>query len=210
MTGSRKTYWVLDPVDGTSNFAHGLPLCAVALGLVHHTQPVLGVIALPWLGRCYWATHDGGAYRDGAEIAAADTSALANALIAIGDYDTTPTARNDVLFALDRVGSTRARGLRRLGSAAVDLAWIADGSLDISITLGNRPWDTAAGALIAREAGAVVIDADGSQHSTQSRCVVAAAPGLEHEVLTLTSLIHDSPFWQDPTFPTALSTTKET
>jgi len=68
MTGSRKTYWVLDPVDGTSNFAHGLPLCAVALGLVHHTQPVLGVIALPWLGRCYWATHDGGAYRDGQRL----------------------------------------------------------------------------------------------------------------------------------------------
>ncbi|WP_158854324.1 inositol monophosphatase family protein [Saccharothrix deserti] len=74
--GNPDTYWVLDPIDGTINHHHNNPLCAIALGLVHHHQPVLGVTALPFLGHRYWATHGQGAYRDGDPITASRVAAV--------------------------------------------------------------------------------------------------------------------------------------
>ncbi|GAB3474113.1 inositol monophosphatase family protein [Amycolatopsis cihanbeyliensis] len=202
-TGNRTTYWVLDPIDGTVNFSHGLPLHAIALGLVHDEQPILGVIALPFLGPRYWATHGGGAYRDDVRLHVSGTTELSQALLALSDYGSGPGARvRDLLsFALDREFTTKAQGLRRLGSAAVDLAFVADGSVDASVTLGNRTWDTAAGAVIAREAGALVMDADGSPHTTRSRCAIAVTPGLRDSIVPILDLARDTPYWPGPTPP---------
>lgn len=199
-TGNRATYWVLDPIDGTTNDSHGLPLNAIALGLVHNEQPILGVIALPFLGPRYWATLGGGAYRDDVRLHVSGTTELSKALVALSDYGSGPRARvRDLLsFALDREFTTRAQGLRRLGSAAVDLVFVADGSFDASITLGNRTWDTAAGAVIAREACAIVVDTDGSPHSTRSKCAVAIAPGLRDVILPILDLARDTPYWPTP------------
>jgi myo-inositol-1(or 4)-monophosphatase len=80
---------------------------------------------------------------------------------------------------------------RPLGSAAVDLAWLADGRLDASMTLSNQPWDTAAGVVIAREAGAVVIDLDGSDHTSASTYTIAVAPGLAEELLALVAWTYE-------------------
>lgn len=195
--GNRTTYWVLDQIDGTTNFSHGLPLNAIALGLVHDDQPILGVIALPFLGPRYWATHGGGAYRNDVRLHVSGTTELSKALIALSDYGSGPRARvRDLIsFALDREITTKAQGLRRLGSAAVDLVFVADGSFDASITLGNRTWDTAAGAVIAREAGATVVDADGSPHSTSSRCAVAIAPGLRDVIVPILDVARETPYW---------------
>lgn len=205
-TGNQITYWVLDPIDGTTNFSHGLPLSAITLGLVHGEQPVLGVIALPFLGRRYWATHDSGAYRDDVRVSVSGTIELSKALIGLSDYGSGPSARvRDLIsFALDREITTQAQGLRRLGSAAVDLVLVADGSFDASITLGNRTWDTAAGAVIAREAGAIVVDSDGSLHSTRSRCAIAISPGLRDVVLPMLELARDTPYWPSPAALTEL------
>lgn len=177
--------WVLDPVDGTSNYARDLPLVGVSLALVRDNEPVLGVVALPLLGRRYWAALGRGAHRDGLAVASARTSRVDEAIIAIGDYGTGPNSqsRNAAALALHAHLAPRAHRVRMLGSAAVDLAWIADGTLDASITLGNRPWDTAAGVVIAREAGARVVDLDGSDHTTRSRCTIAAAPGLCDQIV---------------------------
>ncbi|MGH3822062.1 MAG: inositol monophosphatase family protein [Pseudonocardiaceae bacterium] len=199
-TGNQTTYWVLDPIDGTTNFSHGLPLSAIALGLVHDVQPILGVIALPFLGPRYWATQGDGAYRDDVRLHVSGTTELSKALVALSDYGSGPRARvRDLLsFALDREITTRAQGLRRLGSAAVDLAFVADGSFDASITLGNRTWDTAAGVVIAHEAGAIVVDTDGSPHSTLSRCAIAIAPGLRDVILPILDVARDTPYWPTP------------
>lgn len=192
--------WVLDPIDGTTNFAHGLPLYAVALGLIQDHEPVLGVVGLPALDRCYWATRGGGAYRDTTRLRVASTATLATALVAISDYGTGRVGpdRDLVSAAIDHDLSRAARGVRRLGSAAVELCLVAEGSLDASITIGNQPWDTAAGAIIAREAGAILMDADGSSHTTRSCCAIACTPGLRTAVLEICSVARGSSYWPAP------------
>ncbi|MEW1760461.1 inositol monophosphatase [Streptomyces cyaneofuscatus] len=181
------TYWIIDPVDGTANFIRGLPLCGISLALVHHGVPVLGVIHLPLIGRRYWAAQGLGAYRDGHRISAAGTSTLPEAMIAFGDYGTGPDGphRNRVALAIQAHLAEKAQRVRMLGSAAVDLALVADGTLDATITLGNHNWDMAAGVVLAREAGAVVMDTDGSPHTPDSLTTIATAPGLRDAVLDL-------------------------
>ncbi|MFG3420851.1 inositol monophosphatase family protein [Micromonospora sp. NPDC048063] len=194
--GNPNTYWVLDPIDGTTNFSHGLPLSSISLGLVHDGYPILGVIAVPFLGRRYWATRAGGAYRDGARIQVSKTADLSKALVALTDYGGPQPGIDDLLCReLDRELTTRAQGLRRLGSTAIELAFVAEGSLDASISIWNGTWDTAAGAVIAHEAGAVVMDADGSPHSTQSRCAVAVAPALRDPILSILEIARGTRYW---------------
>ncbi|WNV90254.1 inositol monophosphatase family protein [Umezawaea sp. Da 62-37] len=201
--GNPDTYWVLDPIDGTINHQHTNPLCAIALGLVHHDQPVLGVTALPFLGHRFWAAHGHGAYRDGDPISTSTTDTLNKALIGFSDYGSgADEGLRDVLCgAVDRELTTRAQGLRRYGSSALDLVWVADGTLDACVLLGNRTWDTAAGAVIALEAGALVLDADGSPHTTKSRCAIAMTPKLRDEVLPFLRVLRGSRFWPDHDTP---------
>ncbi len=203
--GDQALYWVLDPIDGTTNFSHGMPLNAVALGLVDGQQPILGVIALPFLGKRYWATDGGGAYRDDLPISVSSTARMSNALIALSDYGhgSSDSTRDLVSSVLDHQLTAAAQGVRRLGSAAVDLAWVADGSLDASITLGNRTWDTAAGVVLAREAGAIVVDSDGSPHNTRSRCAVAVAPGLHGIILPMLEIARNTSYWPSSARSTA-------
>jgi myo-inositol-1(or 4)-monophosphatase len=198
-TGSQETYWVLDPIDGTVNHQHGNPLCAIALGLVHHRQPVLGVTALPFLGHRYSATDGYGAFRDDEPITSSSTDRLDHALIGFSDYGSGPDAGlRDVLCAsVDHAITARAQGLRRYGSSVLDLVWVADGTLDACVLLGNRTWDTAAGAVIAREAGALVLDSDASPHSVVSRCAIATSPGLREELMPLLHVLRGSRFWPD-------------
>ncbi|GGV50394.1 inositol monophosphatase family protein [Streptomyces spectabilis] len=180
-----ETYWIIDPVDGTANFIRDLPLCGISLALVHHGVPVLGVIRLPLLNRAYWAADNLGAWRDGRRIRASDATTLPEAMIAIGDYGTGPDGpeRNRVALSIQAHLAEQAQRVRMFGSAAVDLALVADGSIDACITLGNHDWDMAAGTVIAREAGAVVMDTDGSPHTPASVTTIATAPGLRDAVL---------------------------
>jgi myo-inositol-1(or 4)-monophosphatase len=156
-TGSRERWWCLDPIDGTVNYVHGNPLCGVSLALVEDDEPTIGIIDLPRLGHRYWAT-DAGAFRDGEQIEASTPGRLADAIISLGDFAVGPDAearneiRVDVLAGL--VG--RVLRLRMVGSAATDLAWVADGKLDGTIIIGSHSWDLAAGTVIAKRAGATV------------------------------------------------------
>lgn len=188
--GGASRYWALDPVDGTVNYAAGSPLCAMALALVEDGQPVLGVIDLPFLGSRYWATSGGGAFRNGEGIRTADVGGLGQAIVALGDFATGPGARaqNELQLRLAGWLAGRVLRVRMLGSAAIDLAWLADGRHHASITLTNRPWDMAAGAVIAREAGASVRDLEGAAYSTSSATVVAAAPGIAERIVAASFL----------------------
>ncbi|WP_410646405.1 inositol monophosphatase family protein [Amycolatopsis sp. cmx-4-54] len=181
------TRWVIDPVDGTANLTHDIPLTGISLALVVDDDPLLGVIALPQLGRTYWAADSLGACRDGNPLHVTGPARLDEAIVAIGDYGTGPGAatRNATMLAIHAALAPLAQRVRMLGSAAVDLALLADGALGASITLGNRTWDMAAGAVIAREAGAHVTDLDGTDHTTTSRCTIAAAPGLTDDILRI-------------------------
>ncbi|RAS59426.1 myo-inositol-1(or 4)-monophosphatase [Lentzea atacamensis] len=189
------TRWELDPIDGTANHLRGLPLTGISLALIREQIPILGVISLPLLRTRHWALAGHGAFCDGQPITASPTTDLAQALIAVGDYGTGPDAgpRNTIAHAVHQHLAPRAQRIRMFGSAAVDLAWLAAGHLDASITLGNRAWDMAAGAVIAREAGAHVVDHDGTDHTTASRFTIATAPGLLTAVLdTLHAALDDA------------------
>ncbi|WP_370945677.1 inositol monophosphatase [Amycolatopsis sp. cg5] len=172
--------WVLDPIDGTSNFAHGLPLCAVSLALVERGESVIGVIAAPFLGLRYHATKGGGAFVNEKPIQASSNKDLGRAIIAVGDYAVGPGAaeKNDYRRSVTRSLVENAERVRMLGSAAIDLVWVAEGRVDACVLYSNKPWDTAAGVLIAREAGAIVADTSGVPHDFSSRTTVAVAPGI--------------------------------
>jgi myo-inositol-1(or 4)-monophosphatase len=179
--------WMLDPIDGTSNFAHGLPLCAISLALLRDGRPVLAVIDAPFLGERYHAVEGKGAYAGTRPLKASTTTRLRDAVVAIGDYATGDGAdrKNELRLAATIQLTPRVHRIRMLGTAAVDLAWVADGRLDASITLGNKPWDTSAGVLIAREAGAAVTDANGRPHDLNSAATIAAAPPLISQLIPL-------------------------
>jgi myo-inositol-1(or 4)-monophosphatase len=181
--------WALDPVDGTANFVHGIPLCGTSLGLIKGDQPVLGVIDLPFLGTRYTAAEGGGAHANGIPITVSHADDIAEAVVAIGDYAVGDNARqrNRLRLAVTHQLAARAQRVRMHGSAAIDLAWLAHGKLDALITLSNKPWDMAAGVVIAREAGAHLVDSDGSSHHLYSQATIGAGPELVAAVLQLVS-----------------------
>jgi myo-inositol-1(or 4)-monophosphatase len=177
--------WMLDPIDGTVNFLHGFPLCAVSLSLFDADTVVAAVIDLPFIGSQYTAILGQGAYADDRRLRVSQTSTLANALISIDQYAFGDDAerKNRLRLRLTERLAHDAQRVRMLGASAIDLAWTAEGRLDASIMLGNKPWDTSAGVLIAREAGARVLDQDGSEHSPQSLFTIAVTPTLEADLM---------------------------
>ncbi|MEU4557438.1 inositol monophosphatase family protein [Actinoplanes sp. NPDC023936] len=181
--------WALDPVDGTVNFIHGSPLCAISLGLITENRSVLGVIDLPFLGNRYSAAEGNGAHADGQPITVSTTRSISDAVVALGDYAVgdKATEKNQARFALTQRLAMNVQRVRMHGSAAIDLAWLAAGKIDAVIMLANKPWDTAAGVVIAREAGAQVVDRDGSAHTFTSSATIAANPNLLPEITDLTS-----------------------
>jgi myo-inositol-1(or 4)-monophosphatase len=119
------------------------------------------------------------------QLRASRTSTLADALVSIDQYAFGEDAerKNRWRLRLTERLAHDAQRVRMLGSSAIDLAWTAEGRLDACIQLGNKPWDTSAGVLIAREAGARVLDDDGSEHSQQSRSTIAVTPALETDLM---------------------------
>jgi myo-inositol-1(or 4)-monophosphatase len=184
---SDELLWVLDPVDGTVNFVHGMPLVAVSLGLVSGDRSILGVIEMPFLSKHYAAADGLGATCNGKPIHGSSCASLSDSLIAIGDYavGTSAPERNQVRLALTTLLAANVQRIRMLGTAATDLAWVAEGNLDASVMFTNKPWDTSAGVLIAREAGVQVLDVDGSQHTFNSTGTVAVATPLAAELMGL-------------------------
>jgi myo-inositol-1(or 4)-monophosphatase len=184
---SDELLWVLDPVDGTVNFIHGIPLVAVSLGLVAGDQSILGVIDMPFMGTRYAAAEGLGATRDGKAIHGSRCERLGDAVVAIGDYAVGVNAaeRNQTRLAMTAILAANVQRIRMLGTAATDLAWVAEGNLDASIMFTNKPWDTSAGVLIAREAGAVVLDVDGSDHAVTSTGTIAVTAPLADQLLSL-------------------------
>lgn len=180
--------WALDPIDGTVNFIQGVPLCGVSLGLVYDERPILGVIDLPFLGCRYSALDGGGAYRGDVRIHASGDR-LADAVVAVGDYAVGDgaTAKNTERLRITGLIAAAAQRVRMFGSAAVDLAWVAEGRIGASVMLANKPWDTVAGVLLAREAGAVVVDRHGAEHTLHSESTIATAPGIRDELLSAIS-----------------------
>lgn len=179
--------WGLDPIDGTSNFVHGVPLCAVSLALSQGDRTVVAAISLPYLELHYSATLGGGAFVNGKRLEASKAVELSKSIVAIGDYalGDDSAEKNSQRIALTAALAARVERVRMFGSAAHDFVWLAEGRTDGAVVLSNKELDLAAGVLIAREAGAVVIDSAGLPHTRASANTIAAAPGIADQLLSL-------------------------
>lgn len=174
-------YWCVDPLDGTNNFAHGIPVFCVSVALVVDGVPRVGVIDAPLLGEVFETAGDG-AWLNGAPISVSTTVEVADAVLATGfayDRETLP----DDNTAKFRAALMRCRGMRRCGSAALDLAWVAAGRLDGYWELWLNPWDLAAGAALVRAAGGRISDLDGGDAWLGGERLVATNGRLHDELL---------------------------
>ena len=175
-TGSHDRWWCLDPIDGTVNYVHDNPLCGVSLALVEEDKTTIGVIDLPRLGTRYWATTSTGAYRDEKPIHVSEAQTLGEAVISLGDFAVGAGAADKNEIRLDVLAAMveRVLRLRMIGSAAADLAWVADGKLDGAVIIGSHTWDLAAGLVIAAAAGATI----GKTTPEGNRITFAGSPAV--------------------------------
>jgi myo-inositol-1(or 4)-monophosphatase len=173
--------WFLDPLDGTVNFVHGLPMFAVSIGLFVGPDPQLAVVHLPRLGETFSALRGGGAHLNGAPLRVADTATLGDAILATGFPYRRGELEHSNLENFNRFFYD-VRGVRRMGSAAIDLAYVAAGRLGGYWELHLSPHDVAGGALLVREAGGVVTDADGGEDWLRGGSIVAAGPALHESI----------------------------
>lgn len=179
--------WLIDPLDGTTNFAHGLPIYSVVLALLHQGDPVVGVIYDPTRNELFTTTKGGGAFLNNQPLRVSTHQPLARSLLVTGfPYDVRTNPNNN----LDRFAhfAVRARAVRRLGSAALDLAYVAAGRLDGYWESILHPWDVAAGILLLREAGGRATNYDNEELPLPYINLVASNGLIHQEMLTVLKL----------------------
>lgn len=176
--------WIIDPLDGTTNFLHGIPHFAISIALMRDNDLFAGVIYNPVTDELYWAEKGQGAFLNGRRLRVSGRAHLAEGLFATG----VPFLgmEKDARF-LERLESVMkvSSGIRRFGSAALDLAYVAAGRYDGFWECGLQPWDMAAGIVLVREAGGFVSDIDGKRKMLDSGTVVAASDKLHAPLLKL-------------------------
>jgi myo-inositol-1(or 4)-monophosphatase len=176
--------WFVDPLDGTHNYAHGYPHFCVSLGLWERSEPLLGVVYDPLLDECFWATRGGGALLNGRPLHVSSRAPLVNSLVSTGfPYDKATRPDNNVAEFSRMV--TRVSGIRRSGSAALDLCYVAAGRQEAHWELGLKPWDVAAGGLAVVEAGGRVTGPGGMPWDVHGPRLVASNGLIHDELLQL-------------------------
>ncbi len=177
---SKTRHWLIDPIDGTLNFSYGVPLSCVSIALQHEGISQVGVIYDPYRDEVFSARRGAGASLNGEPIHVSDKPTLDDAVLVTGFRPVTPDGVTDNLHNFVAV-TKRSRGVRRLGSAALDLAYVAAGRMDGFWEFGLNPWDTGAGYLLVEEAGGRVSDIQDGPYS-----------GFEPSILATNAHIHDS------------------
>jgi len=182
--------WIIDPLDGTTNFIHGIPCFSISIALMRDNQVVLGVVYEINADECFYAWENSKAYLNQQEIHVSTAPSLANSLIATGfpyyDY-----GRMDEYMELFKYFMKHTHGLRRLGSAATDLAYVACGRFEGFYEYSLQPWDVAAGAFIVQQAGGRVTDFNGENNFIFGKEIVAGNTILFDEFLNVVKLYFD-------------------
>ena len=176
--------WIIDPLDGTTNFLHQLPFFAISIALQHNGKTILGVVYEVNRKECFSAWKDGGSWLNGKPIKVSGNVVFQDALFATGfpyyDYSRTKSYL-EILEHLMR----KSRGIRRFGAAALDLAYVACGRFDAFFEYSLSPWDVAAGALLVEEAGGKVCDFKGGDNFVFGKEIIASSEGMYEEVSAL-------------------------
>ena len=176
--------WILDPLDGTTNYAHGFPVFCVSIALEVKGVVVLGVVFNPMMNETFTAQRGEGAFLNGGRLSVSKTASVSESLFATGfPYDIRETRDNNLSYFAAM--ATRAQAIRRCGSAALDLAYTAAGRFDGFWELRLKPWDTAAAALMVREAGGIVTDLRGDAYRFDSSGIVASNGTIHEEIISI-------------------------
>ncbi|MBU2651560.1 MAG: inositol monophosphatase [Bacteroidetes bacterium] len=174
--------WIIDPLDGTTNFIHRLPVYAISIALVRDLEPLLGVVYEINNSECFYAQEGGHAYLNGTPIRVSSTPSLEASLMATGfpyyDY-----SRMESYLRVLQEYMQNTRGIRRMGSAATDLAYVACGRFDGFFEYGLHPWDVAAGAFLVKQAGGLVGTFNGKNNYLFGKEIVAANPFIYEKMI---------------------------
>ncbi len=185
--GDNNARWIIDPLDGTTNYVHGLGLFAVSIAFALEDRVVMGIVYNPVNGELFSAIENQGAMLSGHPIHVSSTIQVSESLLVTGfPY----VMENDKTALIQRFANclTAARGVRRLGSAAIDLCYVACGRFDGFWEENLKPWDTAAGMLIVREAGGTVTDFRQRPFQPDHNQILATNDAIHHEMITLLNL----------------------
>lgn len=180
ISGNSPYRWVIDPLDGTTNYSQGLPVFSVSIALEYQGETILGVVFAPYLNEMFHGFRGGGAFLNGEPIHCSSKLNLEEAVVSTGlPYDKKINPDNNIK-ELGKV-ATRVRGLRRIGSAAMDLCYVAAGYFDAYWELNLNLWDVAAGSLIAKEAGAKIF----SIRENRNKSILASSPAICDDMLEI-------------------------
>lgn len=179
ITGSASARWIIDPLDGTTNYAHAFPVFCVSIALEIEDCAAIGVIYDPMRDELFTATRNNGAFLNGSKIKVSAINNLTRSLLATGfPYDIRDSMENNLDYF--NAMAIKVQAIRRAGAAALDLAYIAAGRFDGFWELKLKPWDTAAGSLIVQEAGGSISDMSGNNWNISSAGMIASN-GLIHQ-----------------------------
>lgn len=184
-SGESDTVWIIDPLDGTTNYLHGFPVFAVSIGVQHNGRMEHGVVYDPLRQELYTATRGTGAHLDGRRIRVSGQMNLERALIGTGFPFRQADLEIDAYMDMLAKAIRNTSGVRRAGAAALDLCYVAAGRLDAFFETGLAPWDLAAGSLIIREAGGIISGLDGSEGFMDSGHVLTGTPRIYRELAKL-------------------------
>lgn len=185
-SGLAEYNWIIDPLDGTTNFVHGIPCFAVSIALEQRSSIVLGVVYEVNRDECFSAMAGGGARLNGKSIHVSDRRSLSESLIATG-FPIFNFSRQEAYLEVLKQLMQQTRGIRRIGSAASDLCYLACGRVDAFFEYNLNAWDVAAGALIVQEAGGLVSDFSRGENWLFGKEICAANPGLFDSFYNLVS-----------------------
>lgn len=174
--------WLIDPLDGTTNYAHSFPFFAVSIALQVKGEIVLGQVYNPLLNEHFEAVRGQGAFLNKRPVEVSRTKTLKESLLVTGFPYTVYKDHEEVIDIFTRM-IVSAQGVRRLGSAAIDLCYVASGRFDGFWEQGLNPWDTAAGSLVAEEAGGLLSDYMGDAYSPYKKTIAAANPHIFKEMI---------------------------
>jgi myo-inositol-1(or 4)-monophosphatase len=178
--------WIIDPLDGTTNFLHGIPVYSVSIALQQNAKIVIGVVYEVNRDECFYSWQGGAAYLNNEIMQVSPCKQLSESLLATGfpyyDYQ-----RIEAYFALLKELSQKCRGIRRMGSAAVDLAYVACGRFESFFEYSLHPWDVAAGAFLVQQAGGKVADFNWGDNWLEGKEIISSAAGMHQEMLSLLS-----------------------
>lgn len=185
--GEREYHWIIDPLDGTTNFLHGMPVFAISVGLAKNKNTILGVVHEMNRGECFHGIEGGGAYCNDSPIRVSAVSSMRESLLATGFPYYHLDKKEDYLEIIREFLDT-THGIRRMGSAAIDLAYVAAGRLDGFFEYNLNPWDVAAGAFLVKQAGGIVTDFRGGGNFLFGGELCASCGAVHKEMLGIISM----------------------